>query len=91
VGLFFIDCLRDTVYDGFQIMPPARAERRLLTDVTARERLGLSRSAFYRYLQNGAISEPVGKIAKNRRGWTDQDIEVAKSELNEAKGRAEID
>ena len=72
-------------------MPPQRPERRLYTDKTAIERLGLSRSVFYRYLQKGAISQPVGKIAKNRRGWTDQDIEVAKSELNEAKGRGEID
>jgi predicted DNA-binding transcriptional regulator AlpA len=48
-------------------------------------RLGLSRSAFYRYLQEKTISVPVGKIAKNRRGWTDQDIEVAKSEVNERR------
>jgi predicted DNA-binding transcriptional regulator AlpA len=72
-------------------MPPQRPERRLYTDKTAIERLGLSRSVFYRYLQKSAISQPVGKIAKNRRGWTDQDIEVAKSELNEAKERGEID
>lgn len=91
VGLFLIDSAKDTDYDGFQNMPPLRPERRLLTDKTAMERLGLSRSAFYRYLQKRAISQPVGKIAKNRRGWTDQDIEVAKSELGEAKRRGELD
>jgi len=67
-------------------MPPQRPDRRLYTDKTAMDRLGLSRSAFYRYLQRKAISEPIGKIAKNRRGWTDQDIEVAKTELTQAKG-----
>jgi predicted DNA-binding transcriptional regulator AlpA len=72
-------------------MPLPRPERRLYTDKTVMERLGLSRSAFYRYLQKKAISEPVGRIAKNRRGWTDQDIEVAKSELNEAKRSGEVD
>ena len=72
-------------------MPTYRPERRLYTDKTVMERLGLSRSAFYRYLQKNAISQPVGKIAKNRRGWTDQDIEVAKSELMRAQGRGEVD
>ncbi len=73
-------------------MPAQRSERRLFTDKTAMERLGLSRSAFYRYLQKKTISEPVGRIAKNRRGWTDQDIEVAKTEMDHAKGRrGEID
>ena len=67
-------------------MPPQRPDRRLYTDKTAMDRLGLSRSAFYRYLQKKAISEPIGKIAKNRRGWTDQDIEVGKTELTQAKG-----
>jgi predicted DNA-binding transcriptional regulator AlpA len=92
VGLFFIDEHPDTDYDWLaHFMPLPRPERRLLTDKTAMERLGLSRSAFYRYLQKKAISEPVGKIAKNRRGWTDQDIDVAKSELSEAKRRGEVD
>jgi predicted DNA-binding transcriptional regulator AlpA len=62
-----------------------RFERRLYGDKTAMERLGLSRSAFYRHLQKRTISEPIGRIAKNRRGWTDQDIELAKSELSQAK------
>ena len=69
----------------YLIMSSTRSERRLYTDKTAMARLGLSRSAFYRYLQEKTISVPVGKIAKNRRGWTDQDIEVAKSEVNERR------
>ena len=72
-------------------MPLLRPERRLFTDKTAMERLGLSRSAFYRYLQRSTIGQPLGKIAKNRRGWTDQDIEVAKAELNEAKSQGKVD
>ena len=66
-------------------MVTQRLDRRLYGDRTAMERLGLSRSAFYRYLQKRAISQPVGKIGKNRRGWTDQDIELAKSELGQVK------
>ena len=62
-----------------------RLERRLYTDRTAMERLGLSRSAFYRYLQKKVISIPIGKIGKTRRGWTDQDIELARAELSEVK------
>ena len=68
-------------------MMTQRLDRRLYGDRTAMERLGLSRSAFYRYLQKRAISQPIGRIAKNRRGWTDQDIELAKSELNQVKER----
>jgi hypothetical protein len=49
----------------------------------------LSRSAFYRYLQRGVITQPVGKVAKNRRGWTEQDIEVAKLELWQGKEAAQ--
>lgn len=66
-------------------MLPQRFERRLYGDKTAMERLGLSRSAFYRYLRKRTIGQPIGRIAKNRRGWTDQDIELAKSELSQAK------
>lgn len=66
-------------------MPLKRINRGLYSDKTVMERLGLSRSAFYRYLQRGAITQPVGKLAKNRRGWTAQDIEVAKLELVQAK------
>jgi predicted DNA-binding transcriptional regulator AlpA len=62
-----------------------RPDRRLYGDKTVMERLGLSRSAFYRYLQKQTITPPIGKIGKNRRGWTDQDIELAKSELSRAK------
>jgi predicted DNA-binding transcriptional regulator AlpA len=64
-----------------------RLEHRLYSDRTVMERLGVSRSAFYRYLQKQTISQPIGRIGKNRRGWTDQDIEVAKSELKGQKDR----
>lgn len=66
-------------------MPLERISRGLYNDKTVIERLGLSRSAFYRYLQRGTITQPVGKLGKNRRGWTAQDIEVAKAELAQAK------
>jgi predicted DNA-binding transcriptional regulator AlpA len=62
-----------------------RSVRQLLNDRSVMDRLGLSRSAFYRYLQRGVLSPPIGKIGKNRRGWTEQDIVVAKMELAEVK------
>ena len=62
-----------------------RSVRQLLNDRSVMDRLGLSRSAFYRYLQRGVLSPPIGKIAKNRRGWTEQDIVVAKMELAQVK------
>jgi hypothetical protein len=36
-------------------------------------------------LQKGVLSPPIGKIGKNRRGWTEQDIVVAKMELAQVK------
>ncbi|MDQ1468932.1 MAG: hypothetical protein QOJ99_412 [Bryobacterales bacterium] len=66
-----------------------RSTRQLLTDRTVMERLGLSRSAFYRYMQRGVLSPPVGRIGKNRRGWTEQDITLAKMEFAERKERSQ--
>ena len=62
-----------------------RSARQLLNDRSVMDRLGLSRSAFYRYLQRGVLSPPIGRIGKNRRGWTEQDVVVAKMELAEVK------
>ncbi len=62
-----------------------RSARQFLTDRTLMERLGLSRSAFYRYMQRGVLSAPVGRLGKNRRGWTEQDIALAKMELADGK------
>jgi predicted DNA-binding transcriptional regulator AlpA len=70
-------------------MLATRVGRQLYTDRMVMDRLGLSRSAFYRYLQRGVITQPVGKVAKNRRGWTEQDIEVAKLELWQGKEAAQ--
>jgi predicted DNA-binding transcriptional regulator AlpA len=91
VGLFLLVSALETIYNRIGNMSPQHTGRRLYTDKTVMERLALSRSAFYRYLQKNLISQPIGKVAKNRRGWTDQDIEVAKNELLKAKGRGEFD
>ena len=64
-----------------------RSVRQLFDDKAVMERLGLSRSAFYRYLQRGVLSPPVARIAKNRRGWTEQDVAVARQELAVVKER----
>lgn len=67
---------------------PERSVRQFFNDKSVMDRLGLSRSAFYRYLQKGVLTPPIGRIAKNRRGWTEQDVAVAKMELAQAKERA---
>jgi predicted DNA-binding transcriptional regulator AlpA len=66
-----------------------RSARQLLTDRTVMERLGVSRSAFYRYMQRGVLSPPIARLGKNRRGWTEQDIVLAKIELVEGKEKSQ--
>lgn len=43
--------------------------------------LGISRATFYRRLQDGTLSRPMGTAGKNRRLWTDADIALARQEL----------
>jgi predicted DNA-binding transcriptional regulator AlpA len=62
-------------------------ENRFLTDKSVQERLGLSRSAFYRYLQSGVLAAPLRLIGKNRRGWTEQEVALAKLELDQNRRR----
>jgi len=62
-------------------------QRGYLTDKAVQDRLRLSRSAFYRYLQSGVLTPPVGRLGKNRRGWTEQDIALARVELQSSKAK----
>ena len=64
-----------------------KSPRQLLADSTVYPLLGVSRATFYRLLEKGIISEPVTMIAKNRRGWTMADVEVAKQELKDMRER----
>ena len=61
--------------------------KRQISDAAAVRILGISRRTFYRYLQSGAIMPPVGKLAKNRRGWTMPEIEVVRTQIEEKKQR----
>jgi predicted DNA-binding transcriptional regulator AlpA len=62
----------------------------LMTDRSVMARLGLSRSAFYRYLQSGVLTKPIGRLGKNRRGWTEQDVSLARLELEAPQKKAAV-
>ena len=61
-------------------MPHADANR-YLSDRIAILRLGISRRTFYRYLKDGTIEPPSGRLGKNRRGWTPTDITLAEEQM----------
>lgn len=61
-----------------------RSERsRQISDSAAIELLGISRRTFYRFLKDGTITPPVGKLAKNRRGWTTPEVELARTQIEQ--------
>lgn len=65
-----------------------KTPRQLLPDSAVYPMLGISRATFYRLLEKGGLSQPVTKLAKNRRGWTMADVDLAKQELREVKEKA---
>lgn len=56
-------------------------KRYLLPDATACRELGISQRTLQRHLLSGKIRPPVGKLAKNRRGWSRAEIDVLREEL----------
>jgi DNA-binding transcriptional MerR regulator len=48
--------------------------------VVCRE-LNITQRTLQRWLKLGFVQEPLGKLAKNRRGWTPADIELLKEQL----------
>ena len=64
------------------------ARIRYLPDGVAFSHLGISRRTFYRYLKDGTIEPPPGRLGKNRRGWTQGDIELAADQIRN-KGKLE--
>lgn len=62
-------------------MNTRREESYLLPDRNVYDTLGISRSTFYRLLEKGIISAPIGKLGKNRRGWSPVDINLARQEF----------
>lgn len=55
----------------------------LVSDKVVISRLGISRRTLYRYLQDGTVDPPPGKLGKNRRGWTEGDLIMAEQQLRE--------
>jgi predicted site-specific integrase-resolvase len=62
-------------------MIPDPQKRYLLSDATACRELGISQRTLQRHLLYGKIQAPVGKLAKNRRGWSRAEIELLREQL----------
>lgn len=56
-------------------------KRYLLPDATACRELGISQRTLQRHLLSGKIQAPVGKLAKNRRGWSRAEIDLLREQL----------
>jgi hypothetical protein len=56
-------------------------KRYLLSDSAACRELGISVRTLQRHLLCGKIQPPVGKLAKNRRGWTRAEIDMLREQL----------
>jgi hypothetical protein len=54
-----------------------------MPDASALKLLGVSRRTFYRRLAHGVLTEPNARLAKNRRGWTLSDLELARQQLSD--------
>jgi predicted DNA-binding transcriptional regulator AlpA len=54
-----------------------------MPDASVLKLLGVSRRTFYRRLADGVLTEPNARLAKNRRGWTLSDLELARQQLSD--------
>ena len=61
--------------------------RHLLSDVSVCRELAISQRTLQRKLREKLIDPPVGKLAKNRRGWTSSEIGVALEQLTQADSK----
>jgi MerR HTH family regulatory protein len=57
-------------------------KRYLLPDSVACRELGISVRTLQRHLSSGKVQPPVGKLAKNRRGWTRAEIDLLREQLS---------
>jgi hypothetical protein len=65
-------------------------KRYLLPDSVACRELGISVRTLQRHLLSGKVQPPVGRLAKNRRGWTRAEIDLLHEQLagaTEAPGK----
>ena len=56
-------------------------KRYLLPDTTVCRELGISVRTLQRHILRGKIQPPVGKLAKNRRGWSRAEINLLREQL----------
>lgn len=63
----------------------------LLSDATACRELGISQRTLQRHLLYGKIQAPVGKLAKNRRGWSRAEIELLREQLADVSETSETE
>jgi len=62
-------------------MATEASNRYLLSDVVVCRELGISQRTLQRHLLAGKIQAPVGKIAKNRRGWSRAEIDYLREQI----------
>lgn len=56
-------------------------KRYLLPDASACRELGISQRTLQRHLLSGKVQAPVGKLAKNRRGWSRAEVDLLREQL----------
>lgn len=61
--------------------------RHLLSDLSVCRELAISQRTLQRKLREKRIDPPVGRLGKNRRGWTSAEIAVAQEQLTQNGGR----
>lgn len=59
--------------------------RNLLSDLSVCRELAISQRTLQRKLREKLIDPPVGKLGKNRRGWTSAEITVAQEQLTQTE------
>jgi predicted site-specific integrase-resolvase len=60
---------------------PNTPNRNLLPDSSVCRALDISQRTLQRHLREGKIDAPIGKLGKNRRGWTRPEIELIREQL----------
>jgi predicted site-specific integrase-resolvase len=60
---------------------PNTPTRNLLPDTSVCRELDISQRTLQRHLREGKIDAPIGKLGKNRRGWTRPEIELIREQL----------
>lgn len=56
--------------------------RPLLSDVTVCRELSITQRTLQRWLREEIIQPPIGKIAKNRRGWSPAEVQLIREQID---------